>query len=77
MVFAESGNYREASQKVKVIKMKLFDDLSPKEKIDHIEKMMQESFVDVRGITCMAEIIDVWDYWVPYLIKRLRELEID
>lgn len=54
---------------------KLFIDMSPREKIDHIEKCLDKALPDVMDVTCLADILDVWDYWAPYLIKRLRELE--
>ncbi len=55
--------------------MKLFIDMAPVEKINHIEACLQVSLADVRDVTEVADILDVWDYWAPYMIKRLRKLE--
>lgn len=55
--------------------MILFEDKSPIEKIDHIEKCLAEALPEVMEVTCLADILDIWDYWVPYMVSRLRTLE--
>lgn len=56
----------------------LFDDMTPLGKIDHIEACLADALVHLQaecGPVYLANILDVWDYWGPYMIKRLRELE--
>lgn len=55
--------------------MKLFEDMTPTEKIDHIEDSLANSKLDVLEVTELADILDVWDYWAPYMINRMRKLE--
>lgn len=55
--------------------MKIFVYLTPVEKIDHIEMMMANALPEVKRVTCLADILDVWDYWAPYMIERMRKLE--
>lgn len=58
--------------------MKLFDDMMPAEKLDHCERCIKEAYKLLRSWhpdVELADILDVWDYWTPYLISRLRELE--
>ena len=52
-----------------------FNEMSEKEKVLHIERLMEKSYPQVQELTYLADILDVWDYWVPYLITRLRYLE--
>ena len=57
--------------------MKLFKDMTPLQKIQHIERCMDETLPNVVEVTSLADILDVWDYWVPYLIERCRKLEAE
>jgi hypothetical protein len=52
-----------------------FEEMTPIQKLDHIEKCMAEAHKDVLELTYLADILDVWDYWFPYLLGRLREIE--
>lgn len=55
--------------------VKLFDDMTRVEKLNHIEQCLNRAWPAVQELTCLADIVDVWDHWAPYLISRLRELE--
>lgn len=56
--------------------MKLFADMTPIQKLDYIDKCMTNALPEVKDVTCLADILDVWDYWVPYLLNRCRKLEL-
>jgi hypothetical protein len=58
------------------IKHMLFEDMNRSQKIDHIEKCMAEALPEVREVTYMAEILDVWDYWFPWMIEELRKTKV-
>lgn len=58
--------------------MKLFDDMTPTEKIDHCERCIKGAYEHLQaehGPVFLASILDVWDYWTPYMVGRLRKLE--
>lgn len=56
--------------------MKLFDDITPLKKLEHIEQCIPGA-VEICHSMCIAnaEITDFWDYWVPFMLKRMRKLE--
>ena len=53
----------------------LFEEMTRSQKIDHCEKMMAESLPEVKKVTWLADILDVWDYWVPWMIEELRKTD--
>lgn len=57
---------------------KLFDDMTPTEKLAHCERCIADGLQHLKaehGPVFLADILDVWDYWTPYLLGRLGELE--
>lgn len=58
--------------------MKSFADMTPAEKVDHCERCIKSAYEELQnqhGPVELADILDVWDYWTPYLIDRVRKLE--
>ena len=51
----------------------LFEDMSDQRKLNHIKNCCDEALLEVRGITCSADILDVWDYWLPWLFEKTQE----
>lgn len=57
---------------------KLFTDMSPAEKIEHCKRCIADAYEHLQaehGPVHLADILDVWDYWTPYLLDRLTALE--
>lgn len=53
-----------------------FDEMNPQQKLEHVKKCMAEALVELKAANIhLADILDVWDYWVPYLIERLEKAE--
>ncbi len=57
-----------------------FKDMSREEKIAHVEwccnhavKTLQE----VHGPVFLADIMDVWDYWIPWMLSELKAQEAE
>lgn len=56
----------------------MFSEMTPIEKLNHCERCISEAKTHLdawHGPVYLADILDVWDYWTPYLIARLRKLE--
>ena len=52
---------------------KPFDDMSPSEKLEHIKKCVKEAKEETLKITYLADILDVFDFWIPYLINQVEQ----
>lgn len=60
------------------MEIKLFDDMTPIEKIDHIEMAIDDAFRELKaehGPNRISQYPRRLDYWVPYMLNRLRKLE--
>lgn len=53
---------------------KLFDAMTDVEKLAHVKKYCALAKVEVEaeGI-CLADILDVWDFWLPWLYEKVGE----
>lgn len=60
-------------------RIKLFEDMSNEKKIIHVQKMLIKAKAEYlkECDSRLADILDIWDYWAPWLIYRVRELEKD
>lgn len=65
------------AQIIKVQKVVLFDDKTNTEKLAHVEKCLDKAYREfcAENPCPLADIVDTWDYWCPWLISRIKELE--
>ena len=67
-------SYRMLSSDAPKERTKLFEDMNRAQKIEHIEKCCTEALnkIRVRAIV-LADILDVWDYWIPWLLDDVKK----
>jgi hypothetical protein len=57
---------------------RLFSDMNPLQKLEHCRRCIAEGYKHLQaehGPVELADILDVWDFWVPYLLARVERLE--
>ncbi len=57
---------------------RLFSDMSPIQKLEHCRRHIADGYKQLQaehGPVHLANILDVWDFWCPYLLARVERLE--
>ena len=49
-----------------------FDDMTPVMKMTHVKNMVAEGYIEAKKITHLADILDVFDIWIPWLLSKVE-----